>query len=254
MIEAKKRAFADRNAYSCDPRVGQPPLETMISKEFARKRFETIDRQQASTDVAAGAIPEMDGDTTYLCAADADGNMVSFIHSLSAGFGSHVVAGDTGILLNNRAGRGFTLQEGHPNVIAGGKRTIHTLNCYAIAKDGQTLYVGGTPGGDQQPQWNMQVISNVIDYGMNVQEAVEAPRWQSFPGTDPVNIDHPFEVRVEARIAEETIAGLREMGHEVRVLGPYAAGGAAYLIYRDPETGVLQGGSDPRSEGLALGI
>jgi gamma-glutamyltranspeptidase/glutathione hydrolase len=254
MVEVKKRAFADRNAYSCDPRLANPPLETMLSKDFARKRFETIDMQRASNEVAEGAIPETDGDTTYLCAADAEGNMVSFIHSLSAGFGSHVVAGDTGVLLNNRAGRGFSLQEGHPNVIAGGKRTMHTLNCYAIAKDGQMLYVGGTPGGDQQPQWNMQVISNLIDYGMNVQEAVEAARWQSFPGTDPINIDHPFEIRVESRIPEETVEALRDMGHEVKVLGPYAAGGAAFLIYRDPETGTLQGGSDPRSEGLALGI
>jgi gamma-glutamyltranspeptidase/glutathione hydrolase len=204
--------------------------------------------------VLPGSIPEQDGDTTYLCTADAEGNMVSFIHSLSAGFGSRVVAGDTGIMLNNRAGRGFSLEEGHPNVIEGGKRTMHTLNCYAIARNGRVLVVGGTPGGDQQPQWNMQVISNLIDHGMDVQAAVEAPRWQSFPGTDPANLPNPYELRIESRVDPDIIEDLRHRGHVVNVLGPYAAGGAAFVIQRDEQTGVLQGGADPRSEGFALGI
>jgi gamma-glutamyltranspeptidase/glutathione hydrolase len=253
LIEAKKRAFADRNAYSRDPRFGPVPLQTLLSKTFARERYADIDMQRASDEVAPGAIPEMDGDTTYLCTADAEGNMVSFIHSLSAGFGSHVVAGDTGIMLNNRAGRGFSLVEGHPNVIEGGKKTMHTLNCFAIAKDGKTFLVGGTPGGDQQPQWNMQIISNLIDHGMDVQAAVEAPRWQGFPGTDPINLPNPHELRVESRVDPAVIEELRQRGHTVKVLDPYAAGGAAFLIARDPETGILQGGGDPRSEGIALG-
>lgn len=254
MIEAKKRAFADRNAYARDPLFGPVPLETIISKGFAAERYKTIDPNQASNEVEAGAIPEKDGDTTYLCTADGEGNMVTFIHSLSAGFGSQFVAGDTGVMLNNRVGRGFSLVEGHPNVIEGGKRTMHTLNAYAIAQGDEMLIVGGTPGGDQQPQWNMQTISNIIDYGMDVQEAVSAPRWLSFPGTDPVNIEKPFEVRAESRISEDALEGLRKRGHDVKVLGPYAAGGAAFVIQRDPQTGVLEGGADPRSEGLALGI
>ncbi len=254
LIEAKKRAFADRNAYSRDPLFGPTPLETIISKEFAAERFKSIDPERASEQEQAGLIPEMDGDTTYLCTADADGNMVTFIHSLSAGFGSQFVAGDTGVMLNNRVGRGFSLVEGHPNVIEGGKRTMHTLNAYAIAQDGEMLIVGGTPGGDQQPQWNMQVISNLIDHGMDVQEAVSAARWQSFPGTDPINLPSPYDVRVESRVSEDALEGLRQRGHTVKVLGPYAAGGAAFVIRRDPATGVLEGGADPRSEGLALGI
>jgi gamma-glutamyltranspeptidase/glutathione hydrolase len=251
MIEAKKRAFADRNAYSRDPEFGPTPLDTLLSKEFAAKRFADIDAGRASDEVAPG---ELDGDTTYLCAADGDGNMVSFIHSLSAGFGSHMVAGDTGIVLNNRAGRGFSLEEGHPNVIEGGKKTMHTLNCFALGREGRVFLVGGTPGGDQQPQWNMQLISNLIDHGMDVQAAVEAPRWNGFPGTDPINLPNPFDVRVESRVSEEALDGLRARGHTVKVVGPFNAGGAAMLIQRDPDTGVLQAGADPRSEGLALGI
>jgi gamma-glutamyltranspeptidase/glutathione hydrolase len=254
MVEAKKRAFADRNAYTRDPRFGPVPLDTLLSKAFARRRFDDIDPRRASEVEQAGALPELDGDTTYLCTSDAEGNMVSFIHSLSAGFGSQVVAGDTGILLNNRAGRGFSLEPNHPNVIEGGKRTMHTLNCYALARDGRVTLVGGTPGGDQQPQWNMQVICNLLDFGMDVQAAVEAPRWQSFPGSDPINLPNPYELRVESRYPEETIEELRRRGHTVRVLGPYAAGGAAFLIERDPASGVLLGGADPRSEGVALGI
>jgi gamma-glutamyltranspeptidase / glutathione hydrolase len=254
MIEAKKRAFADRNAYSRDPLFGPTPLDTILSKSFAAKRYASIDPEHASQQERAGVIPEMDGDTTYLCTADGDGNMVTFIHSLSAGFGSQFVAGDTGVLLNNRVGRGFSLVEGHPNVIEGGKRTMHTLNAYAIARDGEMIYVGGTPGGDQQPQWNMQAICNLIDHDMDVQEAVSAARWQSFPGTDPINLPAPYQVRIESRYSSEAISGLQDRGHDVRVLGPYAAGGAAFIIKRDPESGILEGGADPRSEGLALGI
>lgn len=254
MIEAKKRAFADRNAYSRDPRFGPTPLATMLSKAFAAERFATIDAARASEQEEPALIPETDGDTTYLCTADGEGNMVTFIHSLSAGFGSQLVAGDTGIMLNNRVGRGFSLVAGHPNVMEGGKRTMHTLNAYAIARDGQMRFVGGTPGGDQQPQWNMQVICNLIDHGMDVQGAVSAPRWQSFPGTDPINLPAPFEVRMESTVGSEAIAGLRERGHDVKVLPPYGAGGASFVIGRDPATGVLEGGADPRNEGLALGI
>lgn len=254
MAETKKLAFADRLAYSGDPKFIDVPLDEMLSVDFARRRYQEIDPQRAKEQVNAGVIPESDGDTTYLCAADGQGNAVSFIYSLSAAFGSQFVAGDTGVLLNNRAGRGFTLEEGHPNVIEGGKRTMHTLNCYLITQRDRIRWVGGTPGGDQQPQWNMQVITNLIDYGMNVQQAIEAARWQSFPGTDPANLPADFKLRVESRIDESVIEELRRRGHRVEVMDAWGAGGSAQVIEIDRENEVLQGGSDPRAEGLALGF
>jgi len=254
MVEAKKLAFADRLAYAGDPKFVDVPLDAILSQEFARRRFAEIDMAHARAQVNAGLIPEHVGDTTYLCTMDGEGNAVSLITSLSAGFGSQVVAGDTGIMLNNRAGRGFTLEEGHPNVIEGGKRTMHTLNCYLITQGGQIRWVGGTPGGDGQPQWNMQVIANLIDYGLNEQEAVEAPRWMSFPGTDPISLPNDFVVRIEGRVGAEVVEGLRARGHEVTVLDDWAGGGDAMVIGFDAKSGVISGGADARTESSILGI
>ncbi|HEX5505576.1 MAG TPA: gamma-glutamyltransferase, partial [Thermomicrobiales bacterium] len=252
LVEAKKLAFADRLAHSGDPRFITTPLDTLLSKEFAAQRYREIDPAHAA-DVARGArLPERVADTTYLCAVDRDGNACSYITSLSAGFGSRVVAGDTGIALNNRAGRGFTLEAGHPNVLAGGKRTMHTLNCFLVAEDGKPWLVGGTPGGDGQPQWNLQLVTGMLDYGLDVQAAIEAPRWTSFPGTDPISIENAFELRIEDRVSPAVLRGLEERGHRLNVLGPWAGGGAAQLIALGPD-GVLRGGSDPRAEGQALG-
>lgn len=253
LVEAKKPAFADRLAYSGDPRFVDVPLTTLLSKEFARRRFAEIDLERARDEVPPGTI-ERDGETTYLCVVDRWGNAASFIHSLSAAFGSQVVAGRTGILLNNRAGRGFTLEEGHPNVIAPGKRTMHTLNCWLITQGDRLRWVGGTPGGDQQPQWNLQVIVNMIDFEMDPQRAVEHPRWYSFPGTDPINLPNDFVLRIEDRYGDAVLAELERRGHRVQRLGDWGAGGAAQVIAVDPETDVLTGGSDPRVEGLALGF
>ena len=254
MVEAKKRAFADRNAHSRDPRFGRFPLETLISKSFAADRYATIDAEQATNEVLPGTVEEYAGDTTYLCTADAEGNMVSFIHSLSAGFGSRVIAGDTGVMLNNRVGRGFSLAEDHPNVFEGGKRTMHTLNAYMIAEGDDVIVTGGTPGGDRQVQWNMQVITSLVDFAMVPQAAVEAPRWVSFPGSDPANLPHPYGLHVENRIPAGTLDELRARGHSIKEMGPYNGGGAAFVIRRDASTGLLEAGADPRSEGFAGAI
>ena len=186
--------------------------------------------------------------------ADGSGMAVSFIHSLSAAFGSGVVAGDTGITLNNRAGRGFSLEAGHPNVVEPGKRTMHTLNAYLCLKDGAAWLVGGTPGGDQQTQVNTQVLTSIVDQGLGVRDALEVPRWFSFPGTDPATIDRATSIVVEDRVPEATRRELESRGHVLDVQGPWGGGGAVQLIELDRSTGTLRGASDPRAGGVALGI
>lgn len=252
LVEAKKLAYADRLGHVADPAFHDVPLETLLSKPWAKKRFAEIDPERAASNVKHGQLD--DGDTTYLCTADESGMMVSLIQSVSSAFGSGVVAGDTGVVMNNRAGRGFSLIPGHPNYFEPGKKTMHTLNCFMIDdSDGNTIVVGGTPGGDGQPQWNLQMIAALIDGGMDVQQVVDMPRWTSLPGTDPINIDNPYELRLESRFSDETAQELRHRGHDVRVLDAWGGGGSSQMIARNPETGVLVGGSDSRVEGFALG-
>ena len=256
MVEAKKLAFADRLRYAGDPRFVDVPLKELLDKDFAARRRRGIDAGRAAGNVPGAPPEDLHGNTSSFVVADGQGNGVSFIHSLSAGFGSGVVAGETGITLNNRAGRGFTLEEGHPNVIAGGKKTMHTLNCYLLLRDGALYAVGGTPGGDMQPQWNVQTITGLVDFGLNPQQVVEAPRWYAFPGTDPEHAGKPQEVRLESRFPEATGQGLTERGHRVADLGPWD-GGACQVIVRVPAAGgaaVLVAGADPRPGAVALGF
>ncbi|MDQ2683383.1 MAG: gamma-glutamyltransferase, partial [Chloroflexota bacterium] len=249
-VEAVKLAFADRLGYAQDPATGETPLDDLLSDGWASVRAREIG-EQASTKVAAGQFAY--GDTTYLCAVDASGMMVSLIQSVSHAFGSGVIAGDTGVEMNNRVGRGFTLDSNHPNVYAPGKRTMHTLNCFSIQRgDGTPVMVGGTPGGDGQPQWNLAMITAMIDGGLDVQQTVEMPRWTVWPGTDPVSVSKPFELRLEADFGPELHQRLAERGHAIKPVNGWH--GAAQIIARDPETGVLMGGSDPRVEGQAIGL
>ena len=250
MTEAKKIAYGDRNSLAGDPRFVEWPLQELISKEYAARRRSEIDAARANNGAVAFA-EDGDGNTTYFCVADGAGNCVSWIHSLSNGFGSGFVAAGTGVLFNNRGGRGFSLQPGHPNVIEPGKRTMHTLNCYMAFRDGEPVIVGGTPGGDYQPQCGLQVLANLIDYGMDPQAAVEAPRWWSFPGTDPASIKTPFELRLEAGMPDSVSKELEALGHKVVRRQQGVADGKVQLIVRDPQTGVLKGASDPRGDGHA---
>lgn len=251
MIEAKKIAFADRNRYGGDPGFVRVPLEGLLSEAYARRRAAEI-RMDRTLPVEASGDP--DAHTTYLCVVDRDGNAVSLIHSLSNVFGTGEIVEGTGLFLNNRAGRGFRLEAGHPNCIAPGKRTMHTLNCYMVTKDGKPYLVGGTPGGDGQPQWNMQTLAYMLDYGLNVQQAAEAPRWTHEPSTDPVRLGADPFVAMESRFAPQVIESLKAKGHPVRVIGPWASGGCVQLIHVDRERGVLAGGSDPRGDGFATGF
>jgi gamma-glutamyltranspeptidase/glutathione hydrolase len=253
LAEAKKLAFADRNRHAGDPAHVRWPLDTLISKAHAERRRREIDPRRAGWPAGA-ALPEHSGDTSYFCVADGDGNAVSFIHSLSNSFGSAVVAGATGITLNNRAGRGFSLDPQHPNVFAPGRRTMHTLNAYMVFREGKPWLVGGTPGGDQQVQWNTQVINAIVDHGLGLQETVDAPRWYSFPGTDPVNLGREPVLRVDERIPEPVRKTLADWGHKVEALAPWAGGGAVQLIQFDHARGVLRGASDSRPGGIALGF
>jgi len=251
IVEAKKLAVADRLAYLGDPRMVDIPLEVLLSKEYAARRQRAIDPDRALTQVPAGALPEAVGDTTYLCAADREGNLVSFITSLSASFGCGEVIDGTGIMLNNRAGRGFTLEDGHPNCIAPGKRTMHTLMPFLALREGAPWLAWGTPGGDGQPQWNTQAFSAIVDGGIPLQAAVELPRWTSFPATDPANLPAPFELRMEAGFPDETVRGLEAMGHDDRRLGAMQTVGGMQAV--SAADGVYTGASDPRVDGCAVG-
>lgn len=254
MAEAKKIAYADRNRLAGDPRCISWPLQELISKPYADARRGDIYRDRLNPALTALQPAEADGDTTYFCAADGAGNCVSWIHSLSNAFGSGYVADGTGVLFNNRAGRGFSLTPGHPNIIAPGKRTMHTLNCYLVTRDAQPVIIGGTPGGDFQPQCGLQILTDLIDFGMDPQAAVEAPRWWSFPGTDPASLETEMELRLEAEMPDSTDRDLQAMGHRIARRRPGVHDGKVQLIVRDPQRGVLMGASDPRGDGQAVGL
>ena len=187
MVEAKKLAFADRNRYAGDPEFVSTPVDELISKPFAAQR-----RQLVSSTVrflrtrSARRSHTGRGQHELLLRGGCRGQR-AVVHSQPVYGIREWLRGrrNTGVLLNNRIGRGFSLVEGHPNVIEGGKRTMHTLNAYMVMRGDKPYLVGGTPGGDRQIAWNAQVITNVLDHGMSAQEAVEAPRWASFPSTDP---------------------------------------------------------------------
>lgn len=253
MAEALKLAFADRLAFAGDPDHIDVPLDRLLSAAWAERRRASIDLARANSNPLSETLAS--GDTTYLCVIDGDGLMVSLICSLSDAFGSGVVAGNTGIVLNNRAGHCFNLEEGHPNCYAPGKKTMHTLNCFLVSdSDGVPVLVGGTPGGDGQPQWNLQMLIGLLEKGLDVQAAAEMVRWSVWPATYPAEIGNPFELRIEEQAPESTIEALIQLGHNVRVVPPWSMISGAQLIARDPQNGVLTGGSDPRAEGMAAGI
>ena len=160
----------------------------------------------------------------------------------------------TGIVLNNRLGRGAYLIPGHPNEVAPRRKPLHTLNAWIVTDDaGELLHVGNTPGGDGQVQWNMQLLSHLLDHGLEPQQAVAAPRFTVFPGSDADVVGDPAELRVEASLPEATRAALQTRGHQVVVQPVLGAGGSAQVISRD-DRGILSGGADPRQEGVAIGV
>jgi gamma-glutamyltranspeptidase/glutathione hydrolase len=252
LVEAKKIAFADRDAWLADPGSVPPDaLKRMISKEYAAERRKEIDPDRAARDYKplslGGSSAQRDdqrpiahGDTIYLTAADKDGNVISLIQSIYESFGAGIVAGETGIALHNR-GNLFSLREGHPNVLAPGKRPFHTLVPAMVLKDGRPWLSFGVMGGDMQPQGHVQVLLNLVEFGMNVQEAGEAPRFRH-SGTG---------LMIESAITPEARFGLGERGH--RLISSIGSFGGFQGILFDQQTGVMMGGSDPRKDGLAIG-
>jgi gamma-glutamyltranspeptidase/glutathione hydrolase len=245
LIEATKLAFADRNRYIADPAFAKVPVKQLLSKEYAASRRKLIDPHEAIEVPVPGTILN-DGDTTYFTVVDKNRNAVSFINSLFEEFGSGVVAGDTGIVLHDR-GAGFSLEPNHPNSLQPGKRPFHTIIPAMVLKDGKLFMSFGVMGGSIQPQGHVQVLTNLIDLKMNIQEAIEAPRYRYY--------DHD-RVRLEEAMGADVINKLRERGHNRsgfpgNAVRSVMGGGQAIIV--DPVTGALIGGSDPRKDGMALG-
>ena len=253
MIEAKKLAFADRNAHLADPEAMTIPMDALLSPEYAAKRQALVDLDRAATDYPAGDPNAQGSDTTYFLVADRDGNAISFIQSVYHTFGSAYMIPGTGILLNNRL-TGFVLDPASPNVVAPGKRPAHTLNAWlATHEDGTLAHIGGTPGGHIQVQTNLQLISHLVDGGDNPQVAIERPRWQHMTLAGAVSEPlGPGVVEIESRVGDTLLADLRARGHGVQPIGEWAHGSSAQLLSVLPN-GAYALGSDPRCDGHAAG-
>ena len=238
LIEAKKLAFADRDAYLGDPEHMRVPVETLISKRYAATRRAAIAPNRAAREVAPGMTD--DGDTIYLTVVDEQRNAISLIYSLFGSFGSGLVVPGTGIALQNR-GTGFSLEEGHPNELAPGKRALHTNMPGMAFRDGRPWVSYGVMGGDMQPQGHTQVLLNLVDFGMSVQKAGEMPRFRH----------GAYGVGIESGVDPDALAALHRMGHTL--MTRFGAYGGYQAIMIDWENGVLLGGSDPRKDGAAMG-
>jgi gamma-glutamyltranspeptidase/glutathione hydrolase len=244
LIEATKLAFADRNRYISDPAFSKVPVAELLSKEYAAKRRALINPNKALALPRPGEL-NLGSDTTYFTIVDKDGNAVSFINSLFDSFGSGIVAGDTGIVLQNR-GTAFSLDPDHPNHLEPGKRPFHTIIPAMVFKDNELFMSFGVMGGGIQPQGHVQVLVNIIDLGMGLQQALDAPRYRYMTGRD---------VLLEDEIPASVISRLMALGHRRAsppgILRSSMGGGQAIMI--DPVSRTLMGASDPRKDGLAIG-
>ncbi len=243
LIEAMKLAFADASAYIGDPRHAGIPVEGLLSESYTNTRRALVSPSEAGRPSAGR--PPGPGDTVYLTVADGDGNMVSWIQSLYMGFGSGLTAGTTGVQLQNR-GANFVLQNGHPNQAGPGKRSYHTIIPGFITRHGRAWSSFGVMGGFMQPQGHLQVGANLVDFEMDPQAALDAPRF---------NWIRDKQVALEPAISGAVYDGLIQRGHELMpkdAAARYYYGGGQVIV-RDPENGILIGGSDPRKDGAAAG-
>jgi gamma-glutamyltranspeptidase/glutathione hydrolase len=275
-VEALKLAFADREAYVGDPAHVEVPVDGLLSRAYAALRRRLIDPNQARAVYPPGdprkmlavahdyrpqptalSLEPVGGDadgTTYLATVDAQGNMVSATPSTFAGLAQGMILGDTGILINCR-GCYFWLDPDNPNVLAPHKRPRTTPCTFIVLKQGQPCMTLGTPGGDSQPQSCLQVFTNLVDFGLTVQDAVEAPRFcgASFPQSPWPHRTYPNRLQVEARLSPAVVEALTAKGHQVEVVGPWGVRNGFTPILVNPQTGVYHGGADPRKESVMLG-
>jgi gamma-glutamyltranspeptidase/glutathione hydrolase len=252
-IEAKKLAFEDRARFYADPAFTTAPIETLASKEYAAKKAALVDRKKAGSSYPAGHEGLEHGDTTFLVTADSDGMMVALIQSNYTGFGSGYVIAELGFGLQNRGGL-FTLEEGHPNSLQPGKRPFHTIIPAFMGADGTPDTAFGVMGGSMQPQGHAQIVVNVVDFGMNLQEAGDAARFFHGGSSEPTGeqMSDGGYVCLESGVPVDVRRELMRRGHRLvendgGVFGGYQA------IYRDPETGVYYGATESRKDGVALG-
>ena len=246
LIEATRLGFADAFEYLADPRCADVPVENWTSKKYANGRRSLIDSDTAMQTAPYGKMVP-GSDTVYISVVDGEGNACSLINSVFANFGSGLVAPGTGIVLHNRASL-FDLDPEHPNALAGGKRPFHTIIPAMATRDGALWLSYGVMGGFMQPQGHLQVITNMVDFGMDPQGALDALRFQVVGDS----------VWLEGDVSNEVVTDLHRRGHRVNVMhGPGRGGaggmGGGQVISRDPDSGVLSGGSEPRKDGAAVG-
>jgi gamma-glutamyltranspeptidase/glutathione hydrolase len=248
LIEATRLAFADTNWYVADPDFYNVPVSELISKNYAEKRRSLIDLSKASVDVRKGS-PFSGSDTVYFCVVDGMGNACSFINSNYSGFGTGIIPRGCGFTLQNR-GANFSLDPDHPNKLEPRKRSYHTIIPGMALKEDELYCPFGVMGGFMQPQGHLQVIVNLVDYDMNPQEALDAPRFRI---QDEAN---GGIVYIEEGIGMGVLGQLADMGHNVIPTNGQMRGifGKGQIIIRDSASGVLIGGSDPRADGCAIGI
>ena len=240
-IEAMKLAYSDLYRYDGDPHFTDVPVAGLLSKEYARKRAALINSHKANCDVPPGK--PVNGDTTYLTVVDRAGNMVSWIQSVAEAFGSGVAVDGMGFILQNR-GYGFTLEAHHPDMLVGGKRPFHTI-IPAFMERGDVHIGFGIMGGPNQPLAHAQFVSDVVDYGMNVQEALETARWTKRSA-------HGCDISIEDRVPLASLQQLSEWGHEMRIRRAFTLEmGRGQAILHDSKSGTNYAGSDPRADGAA---
>ncbi|MGY4485873.1 gamma-glutamyltranspeptidase [Bradyrhizobium sp. LM3.2] len=236
--EAARIAYMHRELHVSDPEHMQIEVAKILAKEFCNEHIDKI-RMDGMLDLP-NVAPPMNPSTIYITVVDKDRNVCSFINSIAHSFGSAIVSNKTGVLLQNRAG-GFRIQPGHPNCIAGGKRPLHTIMPSLLTKDGRSVMPFAVMGGQYQPVGQTHVVTNILDYGCDVQEAIDMPRGLHYEG----------QYQLEDSMPADIVEGLKKLGHKTTsVVGPL---GGAQAIWIDWDKGTLTGGSDPRKDGCALG-